>query len=129
MRRALALVLMLFFGLGPLTATLQAEDDSRLPACCRRHGAHHCAMADAMRAQMVRSTESTKPVWTAPDHCPLYPQGGGATTTPPCAMAAALLSPHLLPAWRHAPHRMDETARRMTPLNRTGRSPPLSERL
>jgi len=45
MRRTLSIFLVLFFGLGPVAAALHAEEDAGLPACCRRHGAHHCAMA------------------------------------------------------------------------------------
>lgn len=70
MRRALSILLVLFFGLGPLSATLEA-DDARLPACCRSHGAHHCAMSAALKAWMLR-TESQTPGFTAPSTCPLY---------------------------------------------------------
>lgn len=49
MRRALAIVLVAIFSL-PLIAPAFASspDDSRLPACCRRGGKHHCAMAMEM---------------------------------------------------------------------------------
>ena len=59
MRRALSILLVLFFGLGPLTATLQGSDDSRLPACCRRNGAHHCVMAEEALARIVRNLWNT----------------------------------------------------------------------
>ncbi|HUB28761.1 MAG TPA: hypothetical protein VL967_03650 [Terracidiphilus sp.] len=82
MRRALAIFLALAFGLGPCTALLQADEDARLPFCCRRHGAHHCAMSD----------ESPQPGSTAqftnPSHCPLYPGNLPATTPPLHALAA-----------------------------------------
>ena len=86
MRRAVSLLLILFFGLGPLTATLQAQDDSRLPACCRRNGAHHCAMSDAMIAAMVRALAG-KPVIGAPAHCPCYPGHNHATVASFYALA------------------------------------------
>jgi hypothetical protein len=49
MRRALAALLLTVFSL-PLIAPALAStpDDSQLPACCRRGGAHHCAMAMKM---------------------------------------------------------------------------------
>lgn len=72
MRRIFAVLFVAFFGFGPFVATLEASDDARLPACCRAHGAHHCAMSAAMRARMFR-TESRTPGFTAPSTCPLYP--------------------------------------------------------
>src|SRR3954454_15626122 len=50
MRRALSILLVLLFGAGPLTFAFSLSDDILLPACCRRHGAHHCAM-DSQQAQ------------------------------------------------------------------------------
>jgi hypothetical protein len=45
MRRVWSALLVLVFSL-PLIAPalVSAPDDSQLPACCRRHGKHHCAM-------------------------------------------------------------------------------------
>jgi len=72
MRRVLSILLVLFFGFGPLTAMLEVSEDARLPACCRTHGAHHCAMSAALRGWMLRA-ESRTPGFTAPAHCPFYP--------------------------------------------------------
>ena len=91
MRRVLSIFLILFFWLGPLSALLPASEDARLPACCRRHGAHHCAMA-MQTAAMLAEDASGKHIVTAPSTCPAYPGSTAATTTPPQAMAAALLS-------------------------------------
>ena len=88
MRRALSLFFVLFFGLGPLMATLDAGDDARLPPCCRRHGAHHCAMSDAMKARMVQAASRT-PVFTAPSRCPLYPSNTRVNMAPVHALAPA----------------------------------------
>src|ERR1035438_8325373 len=65
MRRCVSIFLVLCFGLGPLTGMLEASDESRLPACCRRHGAHHCAMAMQMAAMVAGSKE----MLTAPPTC------------------------------------------------------------
>ena len=97
MRRGLSILLVLFFGLGPLTATLPASDDAGLPPCCRRNGAHHCAMSMRMAAMMAEAAYGSVPLLTAPAHCPLYPQNPAAWITPPYALAAASAClPHLL---------------------------------
>ncbi|MGB7548225.1 MAG: hypothetical protein WBM14_10785, partial [Terracidiphilus sp.] len=86
MRRVLSIFLVLLFGLGPLSATLEASDDARLPPCCRRHGAHHCAMAEAMIARMAQAASGT-PAFTAPSHCPFYPTNASAILAPVYALA------------------------------------------
>ena len=53
MRRAFSILLVLLFGAGPLSFAFSASDDISLPACCRRHGAHHCAM-DGDRSRRMR---------------------------------------------------------------------------
>jgi hypothetical protein len=49
MRRVWSALLLLAFSL-PLIAPafVSAPDDSKLPACCRRNGNHHCAMSMEM---------------------------------------------------------------------------------
>ncbi|HUA92256.1 MAG TPA: hypothetical protein VL991_06795 [Terracidiphilus sp.] len=72
MRRGFSILLILFFGLGPLSATLGASEDTSLPACCRRHGAHHCALA--IETSTTRTVQSgSTPVVSAPLTCPYYP--------------------------------------------------------
>lgn len=70
MRRLLAIALLLFFNaplISPLFA-LATASDANLPACCRRHGAHHC---DAQMAQPA----SNGPAFTSiPGRCPAYPR-------------------------------------------------------
>lgn len=48
MRRALSTLLLLALSL-PVVAPpfISGSAESALPACCRRHGAHHCAMGGA----------------------------------------------------------------------------------
>ncbi len=91
MRQALTAFLVLFFGLGPLTAVLPASDESRLPACCRRLGAHHCAMA----MQMAALGAGSGPAFSASSHCPMYPGPEAALLS---AVYATLVSPAALPA-------------------------------
>lgn len=47
LRRLLALLLLVVLGLPsalPVFAAMQGDADASLPACCRTHGRHHCAM-------------------------------------------------------------------------------------
>jgi hypothetical protein len=89
MRRVLSICLLLFFALGPLSAVLPGSDDASLPACCRRSGAHHCAMAAAMRSRMASDTTLG---FTAPATCPNYPGVLATLTTPADALMASPLS-------------------------------------
>ncbi|HEX3891808.1 MAG TPA: hypothetical protein VHW46_04480 [Terracidiphilus sp.] len=75
MRRLLSIVLTLFFTLGPVATAFGEADDARLPACCRRHGAHHCAMNDAAADQAAQSSMGATRFLAAPSQCPAYPHG------------------------------------------------------
>jgi hypothetical protein len=76
MRRLLSILLVALFWAGPMSALLPANTDAQLPACCRRHGAHHCAMGRSDSAQ-----PSAGHAFAAPAHCPLYHRSGPATPT------------------------------------------------
>ena len=71
MRRGFSIFLIVLFGLGPLSVMVDGSEDAGLPACCRRHGAHHCAMAMQMAA-MARIIDP-HPAFSAPSTCPYYP--------------------------------------------------------
>ena len=86
MRRWISVSLVLFFGLWPLTGALEASDDSRLPACCRRHGAHHCAMS----MQIAKALPDGMPAVTAPMYCPLFPGLLAGLWAPAPALAAPM---------------------------------------
>lgn len=52
---------------------LGQDADAGLPACCRRTGAHHCAMGMAERTSLATS-DSKASYWHAPlQHCPFCP--------------------------------------------------------
>jgi hypothetical protein len=73
MRRIFAVLLVGLFSfslIGP--AVFAGDADSKLPACCRRDGAHHCAM---MASQAASSGPSVRA-----DRCGFYP---AATAIPP----------------------------------------------
>ncbi len=98
MRRGFSIFLIVFFGLGPLSALLEASEDANLAPCCRRHGAHHCAMAMRMAAMMAKTESGSTPVLTAPMSCPLYPgttfsmlMPAHALTATPASVCAALI--------------------------------------
>jgi len=117
MRRLLALLLLASFGL-PVAASALAlgqSSDVKLPACCRRNGAHHCAM------QM--GTPTGAPAFTAV--CPHFPQ---PSTTAPSNTSAAL-APPAQPVLLHlvaltATHRADTQRRISRERSRHKRGPP-----
>ena len=123
MRRALSILLVLLFGLGPLAVTLDAGDDSRLPACCRRHGAHHCAMADSTDARMAQAA-SNSPVLAAPSHCHFYPGDTIAIMAPVHALAPSPASVPALHSQAHSPISYQAAASSLQFRSHTGRSPP-----
>jgi hypothetical protein len=45
MRRLLATILVATFGISLIAPVLVADTESRLPACCRRTGKHHCTVS------------------------------------------------------------------------------------
>ncbi|MGD0735288.1 MAG: hypothetical protein ABR976_09085 [Terracidiphilus sp.] len=121
MRRTFSIFLILFFGLGPLAATLHADDDSSLPACCRRHGAHHCAMSGP--AAMLAQSDG-KPILTAPSTCPYFPGYTVASSPAPLALAALPISLPALLAQPHSPITARAAARLSQLRTRAGRGPP-----
>jgi hypothetical protein len=94
MRRGFSIFLILFFGLGPLSAFLDGSEDASLPPCCRRHRAHHCATATRMAA-MVHLPPDPRPAFNVPLTCPNYPGLSITILMPSHAVAAAQASPHI----------------------------------
>lgn len=125
MQRALSICLILFFGFGPLSAALQGDDDSRLPACCRRHGAHHCAMSDAMMARMAEAASGNS-ILAAPSHCPLCPNGGFVPNAPIHALTPSTNGLPELLAESHSPAAARAAARMSQLRARADRGPPAS---
>ena len=89
MRRAFSIFLILLFGFGPVSAMIDGAEDANLPACCRRNGAHHCAMSVQMMAMMLHIVDPT-PSYTAPLTCPYYPGPTMAILMPAHALVRAL---------------------------------------
>jgi hypothetical protein len=84
MRRLLSISLILLLWLGPFAAVLPGIDESRLPLCCRRHGAHHCADADSIASQSADSGHSH-----ISSRCPQFPPSVAAATTAAFAPSVA----------------------------------------
>ena len=79
LRKFLATLMLVLFGgfyAAPLVQATSSDPESSLPACCRRHGHHHCATVD----QVMMATSSSGPqIGQTPQHCPFYPH---STTAP-----------------------------------------------
>lgn len=117
MRRALTLAIVMLFGLTPLCALIPGSAEVSLPACCRRHGAHHCAMKTA-----ASQPSDSSPGFAATDHCPQYRVQVRAIT-PAFVLAGSGVS-HDSPECRIAPtlsgHLLASTVQ-----THTGRGPPV----
>lgn len=124
MQRALAISLILVFGMGPLSALIGDSEDASLPACCRRHGEHHCAMSASAAAMVAAS--STSSGLTAPARCPNFPSALAATASWPHALTAASVTLLFLHAELHSPLAARASARMSTIRTREGRAPPVS---
>ncbi len=87
LRRILAITLLIAFGFPIVAPAFAAAPNSEasLPACCRTHGAHHCAMLH------VELSPSSGPSLNAPP-CPCYP---APSTAPRTTTASLTASPHL----------------------------------
>ena len=124
MRRWVSVFVVLYFGLWPLTGTLEASDDLRLPPCCRRHGAHHCAMAMRMAAMMAQAATGSTPMLIAPTTCPLYPGYLSGNSAPAHALAASAASLPV-PMEQARPVAACDAGARMRPIRtHAGRGPP-----
>jgi hypothetical protein len=77
MLRAFSIFLILFFGLGPLSAFVDSSADAGLPLCCRRHGTHQCALNAKIKAAQIAAMRAGRGIdpeadFSAPPTCPLY---------------------------------------------------------
>lgn len=89
MRRGFSIFMILFFGLGPLSAFVDSSQDAGLPACCRRHGAHHCAMSAQAMTMKAGMAFDPAPSVSAPSTCPLYHGPSFAMLVPANALMTA----------------------------------------
>jgi len=83
----LSIALLLLIGF-PLISPLLAQgntSDSRLPACCRRNGKHHCMMGQVERASVANGRIE---VGAQPEKCPYCPSSIATAVHNPLALAA-----------------------------------------
>jgi hypothetical protein len=123
MRRGLSIFLILFFWLGPLATIVPANEDSGLPPCCRRHGAHHCATTMRMAAMAAQARSGSRAVVTVPLSCASFPEfKDAAATTDAVATIPArlrvLVAQALTPAVEREAPRLDSAR------TRSSRGPP-----
>lgn len=89
LQKFLAILMLAIIGgfyAAPLVQAASNDPDAGLPACCRRHGKHHCAMMDFY----LKSVASGAPVVRyIPEHCPFYPH----SKTVPAVSSHAGLAP------------------------------------
>jgi hypothetical protein len=100
--------LCLGLGLGPVAQALSADApisgwtgkvrESHLPACCRRHGAHHCAMGLSSAATPADAETSV----SSTGCCPAFPRSI-ATAVPPFDSLPETHRPMPLIAEFHSP--------------------------
>jgi hypothetical protein len=81
MRRTIALALTMLFCWTPIAPFFAPDAEANLPACCRRHGKHHCMM----RA-MERLGGRPSGVASVSENCPCPPTGA-------CAIHAQIYKP------------------------------------
>lgn len=122
MRRVLSIFFVLFFTVGPLSAAIGDSEDSRLPACCRRNGAHHCALA--LQAAVTMAAAAGEAVLTAHKTCPCFPSSIATNLRAPDALAAAPASAAALLAQRHSAAAGRAAARQSQIRTRVSRGPP-----
>jgi hypothetical protein len=122
-RRIAGISLILLYWLGPLLSLMPASDESRLPACCRRHGAHHCMMNMAERAAL----EGGEVHFAAPaSKCPYYPANLRTAHTQ-ASFSLAVFSVNLPPVSHPTGVAQSESKRRIScDRSRQKRGPPLT---
>jgi hypothetical protein len=135
MRRILSILLLLVLGLGPVGAAdalgsglrsgwTGKVDESRVPACCRRNGKHHCSMSAEQFADL--SGETTV---AARESCPCMPQALASTAPQLSALAKNTAAAFGFPTQFHAPRTVTSVAHSGDSRDWPRRGPPASQTL
>ncbi len=124
MRRGFSIFLVLLFLLSPLAPALGAGQDLSLPACCRRHGAHHCAMAMGTPQRMEQAQNGSGPAFSAPLTCPYYPGPAALMNGPAPALASTAAGLPAAFAETFARVTWPSTIRSHPAITHAGRGPP-----
>ncbi len=86
MQRGFAILLLVLFSFLLISPMLTADDDSSLPACCRKGGQHHCSMTSMSEPSDEASGLALK---SSSAKCPLFPQTGAAPACGHCITPGA----------------------------------------
>jgi hypothetical protein len=89
MSRALASLLLVLISFPLIAPAIAAKSTSNLPACCRRDGAHHCAMFSSELGTQGPSFQAVR------QKCPYFP---ATTVTSAQGKAAVLRTLHAIVA-------------------------------
>jgi hypothetical protein len=106
-KRALASALLLLFSIPLALPLFAATEDAAAPACCRREGKHHCAMAAPSAGGLeVRDAKSTCPLYSkstaVPSEFKVAPVSGSVSIHRQTASVEAFSTPSepfLCSAW------------------------------
>jgi len=129
MRRFTAILMLALLGAFhavPLLHAVSSDPESDLPACCRTHGKHHCAMSGREVSQMI-DARSGKHAFAPPGTCPSFPDYAATTTTAPQAIPSFPVSLPSLLAHPRSPISSRAAARMSQIRTRAGRGPPASK--
>jgi hypothetical protein len=124
MRRGFSIFLIMVFGLGPLSAVMPGSEDASLPACCRRHGEHRCAMAARMALQLAQLASA--PTVSAPLTCPEYPGLPAMFVAPVAALTASAATLPGADVRAFKPVAADIVPTSSPSLTHAGRGPPVA---
>lgn len=105
----LSLALGLILGFGPLLTAAPAmasgwsadAAESHLPACCRRHGVHHCNMGSGAGMSLAGHDHET--TISAGGCCPCWPASPATSTAPFAAIQDTSTTIRLIVELRSAP--------------------------
>jgi hypothetical protein len=70
LKRVSAILLLTLFSLTLISPALFGDTESNLPACCRRDGKHHCALASMAN---LRLSAVSGPAFQSGEICPYLP--------------------------------------------------------
>jgi hypothetical protein len=121
----LMLALLGAFYAVPLVHAVSSDPESDLPACCRTHGKHHCALSMRVVSQLVDARSGEHAI-AAPATCPSFPDYAVTTTTAPQALTGSPVNLPALLAHPHSPIARRAIARLSQIRTRAGRGPPAS---
>jgi hypothetical protein len=135
MRRILSILVLLVLGLEPaipaaalISGWSGKVDESRLPACCRRNGKHHCAMgSEASQARVAGAADET--AISAKDSCPFAPRTLASTSPSVVALLHSATSSTFDASELRAPRGIPTIARMSDRRSQPKRGPPATRTL